>query len=426
MAFLGMRGTGDWATDERPKSWRQGILYEYPNGATVITGITSKLADEKVRDAEFNWWTKSLPMQGGAATGIFTNAGLTVAYASGGVAGDTVYLKCSAATASEFRAGHEVLLRVANNLSVDVVTKAMSVVSNGANSYIACRLLEADDNGGAITLSSCDTLRIMGDVNPEFGPMPDAISYNPTKLNNFTQIQRTSLGISRTARETMLRTEDAYKELKREGLELHGIQLEKMFIWGVPSENIGANGKPERTTGGIIYFIKANAPENVVDFSRDSSFSGDTWLESGEEWLDNTLERVSRFGGQEKMVVAGSGALLGLNRLAKSSGQVQMRAMDAAYGLKVVEWVTPFQTFYIKTHPLFSYDSTTRNSMLIFEPRDLRYMYVTDTMFVPDDGRHGASRLDGVNEEWLTECGLEMHFPNRGAYLSGVGLNNIV
>ena len=24
--FLGMRGTGDWATDERPKNWRQGMI----------------------------------------------------------------------------------------------------------------------------------------------------------------------------------------------------------------------------------------------------------------------------------------------------------------------------------------------------------------------------------------------------------------
>uniref|UniRef100_A0A6M3JDD3 Uncharacterized protein n=1 Tax=viral metagenome TaxID=1070528 RepID=A0A6M3JDD3_9ZZZZ len=28
--FLGMRGTDDWATDERPLNWRQGILYLYP------------------------------------------------------------------------------------------------------------------------------------------------------------------------------------------------------------------------------------------------------------------------------------------------------------------------------------------------------------------------------------------------------------
>ena len=44
MAFLGMRGTGDWATDERPKNYRQGILYLYPNGSAPLTGLLSKMS----------------------------------------------------------------------------------------------------------------------------------------------------------------------------------------------------------------------------------------------------------------------------------------------------------------------------------------------------------------------------------------------
>jgi len=35
MAFLGMRGNGDWATDQRPKSWREGILFLNGRGHSV-------------------------------------------------------------------------------------------------------------------------------------------------------------------------------------------------------------------------------------------------------------------------------------------------------------------------------------------------------------------------------------------------------
>jgi hypothetical protein len=52
-AFLGMRGTGDWATDERPKSWREAILMLYPNGDAPLTAILSKMGEEKVTDPEF-------------------------------------------------------------------------------------------------------------------------------------------------------------------------------------------------------------------------------------------------------------------------------------------------------------------------------------------------------------------------------------
>ena len=47
-----------------------------------------------------------------------------------------------------------------------------------------------------------------------------------------------------------------------------------------------------------------------------------------------------------------------------------------------------------------------------------------DTKFFPDDGKHGASRVDGINEEYLTECGLMMEHPITAMYLSGVGLDN--
>ncbi len=54
VGFLGMRGTGDWQTDQRPKNWREGILRLYPNGMAPLTAIMSMLGSEKTDDAEFN------------------------------------------------------------------------------------------------------------------------------------------------------------------------------------------------------------------------------------------------------------------------------------------------------------------------------------------------------------------------------------
>ena len=125
------------------------------------------------------------------------------------------------------------------------------------------------------------------------------------------------------------------------------------------------------------------------------------------------LELLFRYGSSEKMVFAGSGAVLGINRLAKSSGQINLTPQTVAYGLKVHQWITPFGTIYLKIHPLFSFDASTRNSMVLFEPSRSHYIYMKnrDTKFFPDDGKHGASRVDGINEEYLTECGLMMEHP---------------
>lgn len=426
MAFLGMRGTGNWGADERPLNWRQGILYLYPNGMAPLTALLSKMPEEKVDDPQFHWWTKGLPNQGGAVTQIFTNAGLSINYVSGAVAGDTLYFRMAEATADEFRVGHQALIRDADHLDVDVNVKVTAVVKNGGSSYVAGKLLEADDNGATTDLSNADTILIIGNINAEGAPMPDAIAYDPTKFFNYTQIFRNPLDITRTARRTHLRTGDAYKEAKREALEQHSIEMEKAFFFGVRSENTGTNGKPERTTMGLVNFIKIGAPANVKDFTLDTAFSGKTWLQSGEEWFDGMLELIFRFGGTEKMIFAGSGAILGINRLVKSSGQMNISPTTTSYGLKVLHWMTPFGDVFLKTHPLFSYDATMRNTMIIVEPRYLRYRYIDDTMFIEDDGKHGQLRKDGTTEEYLTECGLELHHPTTMGMLSGIGQNNVV
>lgn len=50
--FLGMRGNDDWVADQRPKNWREQILYLYPNGQAPLTAILSMLSSEKVDDPQ--------------------------------------------------------------------------------------------------------------------------------------------------------------------------------------------------------------------------------------------------------------------------------------------------------------------------------------------------------------------------------------
>lgn len=433
-AFLGMRGTGDWATDQRPKNWRETILFLYPNGSVPLTGVLSKMGEESVNDPQYHWWTKKLPDQAGAVTGRYTDALLTAAYGGTGAAGLILYFKMAEATAKEFRIGHQVLLRDADDYAVDVNGKVLARVLAGANSYLAVRLLEADDNSGSHDLQNCDRIIIVGNINEEGSTMPSALSYDPVKYYNYTQIFRTPLSITRTARLTKLRTGDAYKEMKREALELHGIEMEKAFIFGIPTENNGAGGKPERTTAGILNFIKANVPTNVNDYSLNVTYSGKDWLDAGggEDWLDNYLEQVFRYGSGEKLALCGSGTLLGLNKLARAGAHMTLTPQTASYGIKVSEWITPFGSIYLKTHPLLSMEPTTRNSMIIMEAKNLKYRYISDTAFYGEaEAKQAApgtnySRKDGTDEEFLTECGLEFWHPDTFMYLDGVGENNTV
>ena len=434
MAFLGMRGTGDWVTDQRPKNWREAILFQYPNGSAPLTAILSKMQSEKTTDPEYNWWTKSLPTQRATITGRYTDQTLATAYVSGGETGDTLYFKMSADDVAQFRIGHQVLLRDASNLTVDCVGKVTGRAANGSSSYIQVLLLEDDDNGSGNDLSDCDAALVIGNINAEGAAMPDAIAHDPTKWYNYTQIFRTTLEMTRTAMQTRLRTGEQYKEAKRECLELHSIEMEKAFLFSVPSERFGENGKKERTTLGIIpairggYTGEGGTAGTVSNYVTDTSFSGQTWLQGGEEWLDTELEIIFRYGSTEKLAFAGSGTVLSINKLVKNSGNFDFTATTESYGIKVLKWVTAFGTINIMTHPLFSYETTTRYSMVVFEPKDIKFRYIQDTMYKSDDRlkKGGWTSRDGIKEEYLTEGGLEYHHPDGWGYLYGFGSDNTV
>ncbi len=428
MSFLGMRGTGDWVTDQRPKNWRQQVLYIEPNGKAPLTAMLSMMPESSVDDPEFYWWEQLVGSVNGAVAGVHLLPDFSTNYVAAGVAGDTLYLRVADALAGLMREGHHVLLRDTSNHDVDVNAKVTQVERNGASSLVAVKLLEADDNSATNDLSDCDSLLVIGNINPEGGQMPDPVLWDPTKIYNKTQIFRTPLSITRTAKLTKTRTGDEYQKQKKECLIQHMIEMELAFLWSIMTENTGSNSKPERTMRGLIPFIRQYAAGNVSDFRTAAAYAGTTWIQNtgGVLWFNTMLEQMFRYGDTEKLAFCGSGALLGIQRLAMANGTINLVPTTTAFGIQVVEWITPFGKLYLKTHPLFSYDAVTRDMMVIFEPSKINYRYITDTTYYPDGlkdhpGR-GGGRLDGLDEEYLTECSLEMTNPYGCGLLTG--LNN--
>lgn len=431
-----MRGNDDWVADQRPKNWKEQILYLYPNGMAPLTAILSMLGSESTDDPQFYWWTQEQTAVSGAVAGIYTLPDLSTAYVGAGVDGDTLYVQITTALANRIRIGHQILLRDESDWRVDVNAKVTGVTRGTTNSVLAVKLLEDDDNSPTHDLSDCDNFKIIGNINPEGGEMPDAIALNPTKVYNYTQIFRTPLSMTRTALQTRLRTRDQRAKAKSEALEMHSWERELAFLWGIRTEKIGDNGKPERTTLGVINFIRQYAPANCDDFTLNATYAGLNWTDAyagqtaGEHWLKAYLEQIFRYGADSKLCLCGSGFLLGIDALAMNGGQVQLNPAQKVYGMQIREWLTPFGSIYMKTHPLFSYDATTRNMAIILEPKEIKARVIQDTEFFGESSAkqhaegYGQRRVDGINEEFLTEDGLEFGLPQKCAVLNGVGLNN--
>ena len=405
----------------------------FPNGMVPLTAILGMMGDEGVDDPVFHFWRKTLPNQritGTAGAFIYTAAALNVEYNTtyplGGayaVAGATVYVKMTAAQIASLKVGHTIVFRNTSNYTLDCVGVITARTEDGASSYVTVKLIEADDNGlpaATISLTTCDLVYIIGTAHAEGTGSPDAIAQDVVEDYNYCQIFKDALEMTNTARVTRLRTGDPYQEAKRDCLEFFSIQREKAYLFGIRYADTDATtGKPRRFTQGIVRKITTNKD----DFSLNANYAGQTWLQGGEEWLDTQLEQIFRYGANEKLALVGSGALLGIQRLAKNSGIIQLTPESKSYGMKVLTWITPFGVLYMKTHPLFSFEATNRNSLLILEPKNLKRKTLRATKFETDVQLPG---YDEKKDQFICEDGLRMDFEETFGYLNGLNLDSAV
>lgn len=416
--LLGMRGTGSWSNEERPTNFRQGMLQLFPNGDMPLTGMLSKAKSRKVDDPEFKYYSKTMETQGGAATGIYTNVGLSSAFGGTGSAGDTIYVKCAAATQFHFRPGHVAQVIDDSNPSQKIFGKVTSSVANGSSSYVAVKLLAA-----CTSVTTADYIDNVGNANAEGAVIPDALSYAPSKFTNYTQIFRDALDITRTQKQTYMRIGDPYAEAKREAMQYHGIGMEMAAFFGEKTEGTGSNGQKERTTQGCLSFLNENNSSNIRNFQTSTAL---TWEQAGEDWFDESLEVLFRYGKDNRIAFCGSGALLGIQKLVKRIGTFSFTPTTVAYGIKVTRWDTPFGSIYLKRHPLFtSIKSYMTNNIVCMDLENAIYAYIQDTIFKRDAGQTAAGyqAIDGTKEEFLTEAGFEWHHPETFMWLKGVGLD---
>jgi hypothetical protein len=393
MATLGILGTNKFVTDERPKNWREGILRKYPNGQAALTAFIALLESEQTSDPEYNWWEKSLPTRT-----VFINNG------GGYAAGDTTFVVDDSAAGDPgkiLRKGYLVLnIRTGEQMRVVAdQTIGTSVVVQRAFGEVV-----------AATINDDDELRVVGNANEERGPLPTAIHYDPTKQFNLCQIFRTPLSKSRTAMKTKLRTEAANRQAKIECLELQSIDMEWAFIWGQRFETIGENGLPLRSTRGIVRSISALAPGN------DNSASSGSLNETE---LLTYLEPCYRFGSTEKLWLCGSTALNVLTQIGKSSStlNVNQGETEVVAGIRLTRIRTAFGDGLLRQHPLFNLYADWRKVILIVDLANIRYRYVDDLQFLRNRQSPGD---DGRVDEFLAECGLEVHHADTHAVIRNV------
>ena len=396
-AVAGLRGTGDWATDERPKNFREYILWRRPNGNAPLTAMLSKMKSEKVDDPEFSWWEEEL------------NAlRLTINFTTGFSTTDTSLTVATSGTlnAQDLVPGDVLLVEAAITTSY---AHELVVVSSVTSSSV---VVVARGQAGTTAAPILDTIKLtkIGNVFEEGSGSPSAASRNPTKLYNYTQIFKTAYRITNTAKDTKTRTGDPLKNDKKRKMFDHSVALELAFLFGKRYETTGANGKPLRFTGGMLYMLSQYASTRITAYTTTPTES--TLLDAVYPIWDYDSD-----AGAERVCFAGNGFLNSLNKLAKgsSSTRINFDGYVTQYGMRLAHWIFPQGELYVKTHPLFNTHARFTNDAFVFDPGALKYRYKRDTAH---QDNIQANDADEVKGQWLTECGLELQHAKTSCWLS--------
>lgn len=389
---LGLRGTGNFATDERPKNFRESILFRDPQGDAPIFALMGRTKKRTVDDPEFNWWDEPQDLVRLRVNGALVAGDTTIVV-------DSLDPSVSSPTLNYGTATH---LKPGDLLMVEPVADAaafapevIEVVAVASDTTFTVSRGAAGTTAAAIANDLY--LLLIGSAYAEGTDAPDAVSRNPLKYYNYTQIFKNTYELTKTTDVTHLRTGDAWSNDKKRKMFDHSRGIELALLFGQRSETTGTNGKPKRTMGGLRQYIG-----NQYVYS-----SGTTWFD-----LVDRISPVFNYAssaGEERAAFVGNGALNAINKIlaADTHAEIQWGGGSKVYGMNFRELICPQGRILLKTHPLMSRNSLYTNAMFILDMSSLNYVTLPgrDTKVKDDIQTDGEDVRRGFIQ---TECGLEV------------------
>ena len=407
MAVAGLRGTGDWGTDERPKNFREMILWLNPNGSTPLTGLMSKMPKSSVNDPEFSWWEEILTV-----TTFLLNDGTNM------TAGDTTFVVdngSNGATAQDLKAG-DLLLVEEGAFGTAYAWEIVEVASiTNATTFEGIRGAAGSTAAG---ITDNTRLTLIGSAYEEGTVKAGATTRNPSKKVNYTEIFKDTYSITGTAEKTFARTGDARSNDKKRKMFDHATKQELAYMFGKANETTGAGGKPKRYTGGLLYFLAAasrvSTAAAMVGLTAQAIH---TFIDAVSDVFDYTGDGST--GGDERMILCGNAALTALSKAATFAGEVQFGETVTQYGMRLTRLTIPQGAFYIKTHPLMNQHAAFSGAAFIIDPPGIKYRNLQgrDTKFEDNIQTPGQDSRDG---QWITEAGAEWHHMQTMKYIHSI------
>jgi hypothetical protein len=397
-AVAGLRGTGDWSADERPKNFRERILWLEPNGDSPIFALSGKAGKYSVDDPEYAWWCETMNVVRLQVNGVLASGATTVVVDSPDPTASTLTTPWGIAT--HLKPGDLLLVEPATLSSFnpeiirveEVLSSTTFSVTRGAGGTSAASI--PDDSW----------LLLIGSAYGEGTSSPRATTRNPVKFSNYTQIFKDSYELTKTADATHARTGDPWSNDKKRKMFDHSRAIEHTLLYSVNNqETVDANGKPLRYTKGLRGFVPAT---NIKYFS--TAVNTDDLL----TYLKPAFEFSMPGSSDTRVGFVGNTGLMELGKIIRNDDSVMMQLGDTIkmWGINFRELTMPWGRLLLKSHPMLSRAPTFAKSMYVVDFSALKWAPLTgrdtktfdDVQNKDEDARRGYVQTEGG---WFVDGG---------------------
>ena len=377
----GLRGTGEFSTEFRPRNYRELFTLLEPNGNSPLNALLSMGSSESTNDPAFRNFRDELPERRLTVNGAVTSTGTS---------SETITVD----------ADNDNKFAVAGSIVVNSATgEVMHVTADGGGTSLT---VTRNVGGTAHAIDDNAELFIAGFAAEEGASTPTAVSFDAVMIENFCQIFRTSFSVTGTMAATYLRTGDKEDEARVKALKLHMSDIERAMFFGKKDEDNGSTAQPRRFTGGLMPSLTNKFDGGTASSSAINAADG---ILTEEEFDLALTETIFKFGSNSKIAFVGAKVANHLQQFGKDRWQPTQ--VEGAYGVNLTRYSTFAGDLMVHLHPQFRQIPGMDTAMVIVDFPYLVYRYLEgrDTQLLEDRQSPGA---DTRISEYLTECGLEL------------------
>jgi hypothetical protein len=443
---------GYWTSNTRRR-----IFYAYPNGTAPLTGLLSMMENKDTPLPEFGWneerWAaiKTQTVVGPTAGTVFYLGGGTTAAAAPLPVTSFMQLRIKVADITPWQIDDTIQIfgLTCTTGTVDLAGRIYGVDTVG--SYID---FQATNVPVSTVLNSASAnvgnyVYLMGSAYAEGARSRTGRQVFPVEAKNFTQIQKTPFELTRTALKEPLKYDKtgAYKDVAKYNGINHLSQIELTAFFGQRAKTTAIDPDTGQTvrrgfTGGIRWFLDqwelgSIAAGGAFDYGQPN-------VSAQTDFIANPNKRVIKLGGTTitrtqfnalnsqvfsrtnssdwcKLALCGPGYLAKVTDMFER--QIQWTSLRDSgfdgFDFQLVWHRSNSGDIYYKVHPLFN-DPIMINSCFYIDMGYMGYRPLTDSdtdiqpmIQLPD--------ADKRKDQWLTEYGFELPFPEAFQYVENLG-----